>query len=101
MTLSSALSAAVSGLSASARRADVVSSNIANAQTPGYVRRQVDLAPAGPDSGRSGVQVRGIFRAQDVALLTDRRLAQAASAGAEVAAPTLVQVAPPSVDRCH
>lgn len=86
MTLSSALSAAVSGLSATARRADVVSSNIANAQTPGYVRRQVDLAPAGPDSGRSGVQVRGIFRAQDVALLTDRRLAQAASAGAEVAA---------------
>jgi flagellar hook-associated protein 1 FlgK len=86
MSLSSAFSAALSGLSASARRADVVSSNIANAQTPGYVRRQVDLAPAGPEAGRSGVQVRGIIRVQDMALLAGRRLAQAASAGAEVAA---------------
>lgn len=86
MTLSSAFSAALSGLSASARRAEVVSANIANAQTPGYVRRQVDLAPAGPEGGRSGVQMRGIVRAQDMALLADRRLAQAASAGAEVAA---------------
>lgn len=86
MTLSSAFSAALSGLSASARRADVVSSNIANAQTPGYVRRQVDLAPAGPEAGRSGVQVRGILRQQDTALIADRRLAQASSAGAEVAA---------------
>ncbi len=86
MSLSSAFSAAVSGLSANARRAEVVSSNIANAQTPGYVRRQVDLAPAGPEVGRSGVQVRGISRLQDAALLADRRLAQAASAGAEVAA---------------
>ncbi|OYU18640.1 MAG: flagellar hook-associated protein FlgK [Rhodobacteraceae bacterium PARR1] len=86
MTLSSAFSAALSGLSASTRRADVVASNIANAQTPGYVRRQVDLAPAGPEAGRSGVQVRGIVRLQDAALLADRRLAQAASADAEVAA---------------
>lgn len=86
MTLSSAFSAALSGLSASARRAEVVSANIANAQTPGYARRQVDLTVAGPEAGRVGVQVRGIVRAQDAALMTERRLAQASSAGAEVAA---------------
>lgn len=85
MTLTSAFSAALSGLSASARRAEVLSANIANAQTPGYVRRQVDLTAAGPEAGRVGVQVRGIVRAQDAALLADRRLAQAGSAGAEVA----------------
>lgn len=86
MTLTSAFSAALSGLSASARRAEVVSANIANAQTPGYARRQVELTVAGPEAGRVGVQVRGIVRAQDAALLAERRLAQASSAGAEVVA---------------
>lgn len=86
MTLTSAFSAALSGLSASARRAEVVSANIANAQTPGFARRRVDLTVAGPEAGRVGVQVRGIVRAQDAALLAERRLAQASSAGAEITA---------------
>ena len=86
MSLNSALSASLSGLAASARRAEIVSSNIANAQTPGYVRRQVELAPTGPESGRAGVHVVAVTRPQDHGLLAMRRLADAAAAGAEVTA---------------
>ena len=42
MTLTSALSKAVQGLNMAARGTDVVSANIANAQTAGYVRRQIE-----------------------------------------------------------
>ena len=86
MSLNSALSASLSGLSASAKRAEVVSSNIANAQTPGYVRRQVVLVPAGPGAGRVGVHVVSITRPQDHGLLAERRIAGAAAAGAGVTA---------------
>jgi flagellar hook-associated protein 1 FlgK len=83
MGLSSAFAAALTGLTASTRRAEVVSSNIANAQTPGYVRRQVELSAQGDRTGQ-GVQVTTIRRLQDAVLLADRRLANAAAAGADV-----------------
>lgn len=85
MGLSSAFAAALTGLGASTRRAEVVSSNIANAQTPGYVRRQVELASQGDRTGQ-GVQVTSVRRMQDAVLLADRRLASAAAAGADVLA---------------
>jgi len=44
MTLTSALSKAVQGLNMAARGTDVISANIANAQTPGYVRRQIETS---------------------------------------------------------
>lgn len=65
MSLSSALSIAMSGLRANQAALSVVSSNVANAQTPGYVTRtstQVQLA--GGDSG-SSVQVTGVNRQLD------------------------------------
>ena len=43
MSLSLSLSSAVSGLQASARSAELVSSNVANALTDGYGRRDIQL----------------------------------------------------------
>ncbi len=43
MSLSSAMLSAVSGLATASRLAGVASNNIANAETPGYVRRSADV----------------------------------------------------------
>ena len=44
MGITNALNNAVSGLNAVARAADVVSSNVSNALTDGYARRQLHLS---------------------------------------------------------
>ena len=44
MTISSALSNALSGLAASSRAIGVVSTNVANATSDGYGRREIELA---------------------------------------------------------
>lgn len=81
MSLSAALSSALSGLTASSRRAEVVSTNIANAATPGYVRRQVELSSRLVGDTANGVQVDGITRTADAILIADRRIAVAEGAG--------------------
>ena len=73
MSMTSALNNALSGLSAVSRSAQLVSSNIANALTPGYGKR--DLLQTSSVFG--GVQVDGVRRAVNPAILSDRRLAQA------------------------
>jgi flagellar hook-associated protein 1 len=77
MSISQALSNSMTGLGANGRMAEVISANIANALTEGYGRRSVDLQ-ARPLTG--GVQVIGIARQADPALLTDRRDADGALA---------------------
>lgn len=73
MSLSSALNSAAGGLTTSARRAEVTSNNIANAQTEGYGRREVNLS-----AGQlGGVKIDGISRIVDRAVISDRRLADA------------------------
>ena len=52
MTISSALSAALSGLTASSRAASVVSENIANAQTEGFGERELTLSSIAYGAGR-------------------------------------------------
>lgn len=79
MSLSGAMSNALSGLTANSRIVDVISSNIANVQTPGYGARQVDL---GANAIGGGVAVIGVSRASDLALLNDQRAATAETAGA-------------------
>ena len=79
MSLSQTLATAVSGLSAASRNADLVASNIANMQTPGYGVRRILLTAQ--DIG-GGVQVTGVQRQTDPALLSDRRQSQAMSARA-------------------
>lgn len=80
MTISGALSNALSGLNASSRAADVVSANLANVLTEGFAPRDISLAAQ--RDGR-GVSVVGITRYVDNALLGDRRLADSDRAAAE------------------
>lgn len=76
MSISGALSNALSGLTAASRSADVTASNIANVMTEGYGVREVVLSPrSGGDEG--GVQIVGIRRLVDQVLLNDRRDAEA------------------------
>ena len=76
MSITFALSAALSGLSATSRQAEVVSSNVANASTPGYARREVGLRSAEIAGAGQGVAVTGVTRDVDRQLLGERRLAQ-------------------------
>lgn len=69
MSLSSAFSNATSGLTASARAVQVVSSNIANALTEGYAARQINLSAASLSGAGTGVRITGVSRQLDAALL--------------------------------
>lgn len=73
MSISSALNAAQSGLTASSRRADIVANNVANASTPGYVRRSVSLSEALVSGNTGGVKVTGISRSSNEYLVGERR----------------------------
>ena len=77
MSLSSALSNAVSGLTVSAKRAQIVSTNIANASVDGFARRELDTS-----SGLyGGVQADGVTRVVNTAIQADRRLSEAEMEG--------------------
>ena len=78
MTISGALSNAMTGLRAAGRSSEVVSSNIANALTPGYGVRQLGLS----SSQLGGVQINGVMRNVDPGLLSDKRQAEASFANA-------------------
>lgn len=81
--MSSALNNAVTGLTANARMAEVVSSNLSNALTDGYGRRSVELSSVQVGDRGGGVRVDAINRFVDAGLLADRRLADAALSGQE------------------
>jgi flagellar hook-associated protein 1 len=66
MGLSSALATAMSGLSANQAALSIVSSNIANAQTPGYVTQNVNQVALSSGSFDTGVQVTGVSRELDL-----------------------------------
>lgn len=83
MSISSTLSSALSGLTASSRAADVVSSNIANAMTEGYGTRRLDTASRQIGNEGSGVRVVGITRQEDTILIAQRRLSGADLAAAQ------------------
>lgn len=77
MSISSALSNAMSGLTVSGRMAEVASTNLANVLTDGYGRRSVELT----SSELGGVDVASINRFVDAGLLADRRLTDATLQG--------------------
>ncbi|NBO20448.1 MAG: flagellar hook-associated protein FlgK, partial [Rhodobacteraceae bacterium] len=91
MGLSNAFATALSGLSVTSRRAQVVSSNIANATTPGYARRVLDASSRMVGDTSQGVQVRGILRQTDPVMIADCRGARATAAAKDVAAEFLAQ----------
>ncbi|WP_019955526.1 flagellar hook-associated protein FlgK [Yoonia vestfoldensis] len=92
MSISSALNNAVTGLTASSRLAEVVSSNLSNALTEGYGRRDVSLSAAQVGGKGGGVRIDGITRFSDPGLLADRRLADAALTGEQRSANALVRL---------
>ncbi len=77
MSLSFAVANALSGLTAASRMAEVISSNVANAQTEGYGRRVVELSAQSVGGRGAGVRVDGLQRVSDRMLTADRRGAEA------------------------
>lgn len=76
MSISGALNNALSGLTASGKSAQVVSSNLANMMTEGYGRREISLSSQ-TISNMGGVFVNGVSRIVDANTLADRRIADA------------------------
>ncbi|GLS85209.1 flagellar hook-associated protein [Cypionkella aquatica] len=79
MSITAGLSSALSGLNAAARAAEIVSSNIANAMTDGYGRRELQLSARTVGSTGQGVSITSVVRHSDPIVLGDRRLAEAES----------------------
>ena len=75
MSIAGSLSSALSGLNANARAAEIVASNIANALTEGYGRRELVVTSRQMGGAGQGVAVVGVYRHTDQALLGDRRQA--------------------------
>lgn len=78
MSLTSSLHNALSGLNVAAKSAELISSNVANALTPGYARREVSLSSDMTMSG--GVRFNGITRHENAAALAEVRLNSASVA---------------------
>ncbi|MCT4556822.1 MAG: flagellar hook-associated protein FlgK [Pelagimonas sp.] len=76
MSLAGALYNAYSGLTANARNASVVSTNISNATTESYGRRELVLTP-GALGTTGGVRTLGVFRNVDPVLISDRMVSDA------------------------
>jgi len=70
MSLSVSLKTAASGLQAAQASLRAVSDNIANINTPGYVRKAVDQAPLVVDGAGMGVRINGVKRITDEYLQT-------------------------------
>lgn len=73
MSLGDALSIAMAGLRANQAAMSLVSSNVANAETPGYVRKTTDQVTTNTGSTGSGVNINGVNRELDQYVLTQLR----------------------------
>lgn len=86
MSISGALSNALSGLTAASRSAEIVSENVANALTEGYGRRKIELAAQALGGNGAGVTVNGVVRQVNEPVIAERRLADAALGNADTTA---------------
>lgn len=84
MTISSVLLSGLSGMRAAQSGMTTVSQNISNANTPGYVRTDLILAPRSQLGEGAGVEVTAIKRAADRFLATASYIAEAARGAAAV-----------------
>lgn len=89
MSLSGILLSGLSGLRAAQTGVSTVSQNIANANTPGYVRAEVVLAPNTQIGIGGGVEIQGVRRAADRFLATASYIAEAARGSAAARADIL------------
>lgn len=85
MGITNAVANATSGLAAASRRADIVSNNVANALTPGYAKRSVEISEKVLGGRGAGVKFDGVARAVDHALTRERRLADGAHGRDQIA----------------
>ena len=92
MSISGALSNARTGLTAAARAAEVVSANVANALTPGYGRRELELSAQSLGGNGTGVRIEGIRRTVDQPIIAERRLADAGLADQAARADFLARI---------
>src|SRR5690606_2596566 len=86
MSIGAAFNAAGSGLTASARLAETISANVANALTEGYARRSVGLSSVPLGGHGSGVRVLGTARAEQAQITAERRMMDAESGAARAIA---------------
>ena len=91
MSLSTILLSGLSGLRTAQTSMGVVSNNIANANTPGYVRTEVSTAPRTQLGAGGGVEVTAVRRAADRFLATASYIASAAQGAASVRADLLAR----------
>ena len=83
MSITSALNNSVTGLNAASKSAEIISSNVANALTEGYGKREVILSARSLGGAGAGVQIDAIQRNVDQLVLHDRRQAEAGFAYAD------------------
>lgn len=76
MTITHALSNALSGLLVNQRQADVTAHNIANATTPGFSRQEVTVDPRVAGGQGAGVRIGTVQRQVDLLLIRDARAEQ-------------------------
>src|SRR5512140_3365564 len=84
MSLSSALSTALAGLTTNQAALSVVSSNVANAQTPGYVTRTLDQIEVAGSSSDTGASVRDVGVNRQINLYLQSQLRTETSGGGYV-----------------
>ena len=88
MSISQAIHTARTGLQITGLRAEVVSTNVANAATPGYVRRSLNVSEVIHGTRSNGVQSEGISRSTDSSITNNRRLISSDQASASVLSST-------------
>ncbi len=89
MGIGSVFNNALTGLNASQAALKVISQNVANANTPGYVRAQINFTPQVVAGAAAGVSVESITRAADRFLAEAQRVSGAANGAAGVRAELL------------
>lgn len=89
MSLSNALSNALSGLGVNNRQIQTTSKNLANALTDGYAKRTVEVGASSIEGQGVGVSVRGVLRETAPELTAARRTADGEAAETSVLAEAL------------
>ncbi|MGH6642666.1 MAG: flagellar hook-associated protein FlgK [Bradyrhizobium sp.] len=92
MGLSQALSTAMSGLRATQASLALVSSNVANAETPGYVRKTVNQVAGTTGEFGSSVLINGVNRQLDQYLQTQLRTENSGASYADIRATYLANL---------
>ena len=88
MSISQAIHTARTGLQINGLRAEVVSTNVANSATPGYVRRSLNVSEVILGTRANGVQSDGVSRSTNSYLTEYRRQITSDQTSASVLANT-------------